>query len=285
MKIEPAWYASPIALPEATSGKISVKHCMLEGTTPIIGQRQAYCRGIRPLNAKLAEPLLIHELYEEGHGLWMTDLPEELNQIEEMLHAVNPKGHVLVGGLGLGIAAQRLTQWQGIKSVTVVERSKDVIKLCSRPSYKTVCDSIEHFLRTSKSVEGWDYYLLDTWGGTNEGTWWDDVLPLRRAIRSKWGSRPKIHCWAEDIMWGQVKRQLMQCPQAHWHYAEELLHMTSREADRFLREAGLPTWEAKYGDTIDATYRKKKQPPPKKMTQAEQVAAAERNSAAIQGKE
>ncbi len=71
---QPAWHKSPIDLPQKTIGKFSVKHRVVTGKTPVIGMRQAYTRGISPLNAKLDKPLLIHELHEKEHGLWMTDL-------------------------------------------------------------------------------------------------------------------------------------------------------------------------------------------------------------------
>jgi len=258
MKLQPAWYPSPINLPEATSGKVSIKHVMVEKETPIIGHRQAYLRGIRPVKAILKEPLRIHQLIEKGHGLWMTDLPEELNQIQEMLAAVKPKGHVLVGGLGLGLVSMYLPNVSKVASITVVEKSKDVIKLIKphlHPGIKVFQSDILEYIKKATMAE-YDHYLLDTWCGTNEGTWWDDVLPLRRAIRSRWGNKPKIHCWAEDIMWGQIKRKLMDTWPPHWHYVKEIMALNSRQAEAFLRDAGLPTWEATYGEAINATYKK-----------------------------
>jgi hypothetical protein len=256
MTYQPAWYPSPIALPEQTIGKFSIRHRFEKGSTPVVGMRQAYTRGIGTVTAKLSKPLRIHELYKtNGNGtdqLLMTDLPEELNQIEEMLYNVKPQGRVLVGGLGLGIVARRVAEIVGVESVTVVEISRSVIQLCApkgTANFRTVRADILKFLTTHK--EPFDFYLLDTWGGTNEMTWWGTVLPLRRAIRQRWGKKPVVHCWAEDIMWGQVKRQLMQCPIPHWYYVKELLHMSDRQAEQFLAEAGLPTWEKRYGKAID----------------------------------
>jgi len=228
---------------------------MVKDRTPVIGARWAYTRDTAPLNAKLKKPLRYHGLHEEGHGLWMTDLPEELNQIEEMLYDVRPQGHVLVGGLGLGIVAKRVAEIIGVKSVTVVEKSRNIIKLCANRSYNTVCSDIIKYLRTASFP--FDYFLLDTWCGTNETTWWNEVLPLRRLIRQRWGAKPVLHCWAEDIMFGQVKRQLMMCPQPHWHYVKEILGMKEKQADAFLNEAGLPEWEKVYGKAIDATTKRK----------------------------
>jgi hypothetical protein len=251
---EAAWYASPISLPEASAGKVSVWHRVVKDETPVIGVRQAYLRGVRPVKAMLKEPLRVHVLEEAGHGIWMTDLPEELNQIHEMLHCERPRGSILVGGLGLGILAALLVRRPESKSVTVVERSAGVIKLCRAPGYEVVCDDISRYLQSTKRAA--DHYLLDTWSGTNEGAWWDEVLPLRRAIRQRFGAKPKIHCWAEDQMWGQVKQSLL-CrtkDQAHWHYCSEVLEMSEREVEAFQRTAGLPEWERRWGAAVDATY-------------------------------
>ena len=279
---QPAWYKSPIDLPEKTIGRCSIKHRVVTGKTPVIGTRQAFTRGISTLNAKLNEPLLIHELHEKDHGLWMTDLPEELNQIEEMLYNVKPQGRVLVGGLGLGIVAKRLTEIPGITNVTVVEKSKAVINLVLPQTRKSVaeaalrvniwCEDIACYLADSTTPR-FDFYLLDTWGGTNESTWWNTVMPLRRAIRNRWGNKPVIHNWAEDIMLEQVKQSLViddmkkEMLRLHnadigkkkltlqdcrtWFYKYFPVDMTPAQADWFLAHVGETSWEKKYGVMID----------------------------------
>lgn len=281
MTYQHAWYKSPIDLPERTIGKFYVKHRVVTGETPVIGMRQAYTRGINPLDAKLDEPLLIHELHEKDHGLWMTDLPEELNQIEEMLYNVKPQGRVLVGGLGLGIVAKRLTEIIGIKEVVVVEKSRDVIKLCANGAYGTICSDIMEYLTSDRLHQApFDFYLLDTWGGTNESTWWNTVMPLRRAIRNRWGSRPVVHCWAEDIMLGQVKRSLViddmkkEMLRLHnaevgkkkmtlsdcrtWYYKYFPVNMTPKQADWFLENVGTRAWEKKYSEMINKVTNQRK---------------------------
>ncbi len=275
---QPAWYKSPIDLPEKTIGKFSVKHRVVTGTTPVIGMRQAYTRGVKPLNAKLDEPLLIHELCERQQ-IWMTDLPEELNQIEEMLYTVKPQGEVLVGGLGLGIVAKRLTEIPGVTGVTVVEKSKEVIKLCANGVYDTVHSDIMKYLTSDRLHQApFDFYLLDTWGGTGEAEWWNTVMPLRRAIRNRWGSKPVVHCWAEDIMLGQVKRSLViddmkrEMLRLHnatpgkkkmtlqdcrtWYHKYFPVNMTPAQADWFLKNVGTAAWEKKYGKMIDLVMTK-----------------------------
>lgn len=256
------WYHSPIDLPVQGVGNMQIRHRIIPKgeEIPIVGLRQAITRGIRPIVGTTEKPLVIHELVE-GRGsdvsLWMTDLPEELNQIAEMLYNVDPSGRVLVGGLGLGILARTVAQRDGVTDVVVVERSTDVIKLCAPPNsdgadglatFKAVQSDIYKYLRTTK--EKFDYYLLDTWTGTSESTWWTEVLPLRRVIRKRWGISPEIHGWAEDIMWGQIYRSLTGKP-PHWHYTYLPVPMSHDEAVAFLNMAGSSWWEKQYGKGID----------------------------------
>ena len=248
MGYQAAWYASPINLPERRNGAVQVRHRTIEDKTPIVGARQAYTRGLRPVTAKLKEPLRIHELIHDKHGLWMTDLPEELNQIAELMWLLSPSGRVLVGGLGLGIVAKTLAIRKGINktALTVVENDADVIALCATPDYKIVHQDIAAFLR--EHSDPFDFYLLDTWQGTNESCWLETVMPLRRTIRNRWGSKPVVNCWAEDIMQGQVRRCLVG-PNRYWKY-ERLPLMNERKADQFLANVGLPAWEKAYGGLI-----------------------------------
>ena len=99
-------------------------------------------------------------------------------------------------------------------------------------------------------------------------------MPLRRAIRNRWGSKPIIHAWAEDIMLGQVKQSLIideskkQMLQLHnverkgrkkltlqdyrtWYYRYFPVNMTPAQANWFLKHIGTLAWEKRYGKMID----------------------------------
>lgn len=250
----PQWYTSPLKLKERECGKARISHRIIPKgeNVSIVGTRQAILRGMRPVSGTVQEPLRVHELSHADHGLWMTDLPEELNQIGELMYTVRPCGRVLVGGLGLGILAHAVSQCAD--EVVVIERDSDVISLCSRRGYTVIEADIGEYLRTS--TERFDFYLLDTWQGTNEGTWWSKVLPLRRAIRQKWGRKPVVHCWAEDIMQGQIFRSLVTKP-PHWYYTGLPMPMSQPDARRFLSNVGLPAWERAYGPAVDKALSEK----------------------------
>lgn len=257
---EPQWYSSPIHLAERRVGTAEIRHRILPvgKTVEIVGARQALLRGVKQVRGVVeGQPLRIHELLEHTKRgkdslgrLWMTDLPEELNQIAEMVHTVAPCGRVLIGGLGLGLVASAVASCPGVEHIMVVERSPDIITLCNQGEawgYVVAQADIADYLRESRTR--YDYYLLDTWGGTNEGAWWDTVMPLRRIIRNRWGAKPVIHCWAEDIMVGQIIPALT-VGKPFWYY-KHLPRMTRRQAEVFTRNVGMPAWERKYGAAVD----------------------------------
>ena len=252
--MKPQWYSSPIDLPEGSSGNMTITHKIVTGSTPIISLREWYTRGMkgRPCSAQLDNPLRYHELSEAGVGVWMTDLPSELNQAYEALHAMPPRGRVLVGGLGLGILPKLLTLQAQVDQVTVVERSPDVIRLCAdRANYHVVRSDIADYLRICTQF---DCYYLDTWQGTNESCWWDQVIPLRRVIANRFGRKP-VWCWAENIMLGQIRRAATTQAGKHWHYRALPENASASTIVRFVSNVGLPAWEKRYGQLCSALSR------------------------------
>lgn len=244
----PGLFPSPIDLPERRVGSLQVRYRTVKGSTPIISLRQSFTRGVRAMHADLDKPLRVHELVSDADGVWMTDLPEELNQIAEVLHRMPPRGHVLVGGLGLGILPAMIANRRVVDSVTVVELSPDVGALTARPGYSVVYTDIAEYLRTCPR---YDYWYLDTWQGQNEGCWWDTVMPLRRIIGNRFG-RQQVWCWSEDIMLGQVFRSaLMQSGQC-WYYTALPEGIEPDAVRRLVRDVGLPSWEREFGVAIDA---------------------------------
>jgi hypothetical protein len=249
----PKLYLSPISLPDASRGGVTVRHKGLPAgeEVVVVSMREALLSGRAPAVAKLVHPLVVTELHEEAYGCWMTDHPQELNQIADMLAKIKPHGDVLVGGLGLGVLAKTLTTLPAVRSVTVVERNPDIIALCASDGYRVVEADIGTYLKATETR--FDFYLLDTWQANSEGTWFEEVLPLRRAIRNKWGKVPTIHGWMEGAMQSQVLRALMTYTQPHWWYQHLPIPMGPGRAREFVRDVGLPRWEAKYGRIIDET--------------------------------
>lgn len=256
---EPKLYASPVSLPERKVGKLRIVHSYLEAgkVTPIVSMREAICTGKAPVSAKITKRTRVHELREEGHGLWMTDLPCELNQMAEAVYEALPHGSVCIGGLGLGILAGMVRDMKkqlGVREIVVVERSRGVIELCAGKGYIISRGDIYQYLRASKQH---DTYLLDTWQGQGELCYWNEVLPARRIIRNRFGAGPRIWCWKEDEMWGQVYRSL-RASHRHWYYTGLPPSMSHDEAIFFLEQVGTQEWEQRYGAAVNAAVKDNK---------------------------
>lgn len=162
-----------------------------------------------PAHILLDRDTRFHRLGYSG-GTWMTDHPIEQVQIGRLISRL--RGHVLVAGLGLGLALALGRNNLAIDRMTVVEVSAEVRDLVWPhvqrfvPCELVLEDAFE-FLRSARPGI-YDSALLDTWQATGEHCFWNTVLPMRRLARRVVGRGP-IECWAEDIMRGQLRWRLL----------------------------------------------------------------------------
>jgi len=243
---------SPVDLPERRVGIHAIKHRVFVPGVPVavVDQREAFLTRRKVEYVTYDVPVRVHQLVQLhpwGERVWMTDEPRELRQIDEMLAKVRPSGRVLVGGPGLGILAAKVRDLPGVAAVTVVELSPDVIQLC-RPGGVSIIGGDLHDFLLRTDVE-FDHYLLDVWQGTNESTWWSEVMPLRRRIARRWGRKP-VWCWAESIMLGRVIRAIPSMGGRGWFYKALEPDMAPAEALAFVRDVGLPAWERRWGRRV-----------------------------------
>jgi len=232
-------YLSPLNIPKGRSGKWSIEHDIIPAYTSIteISHRTALFRGIRPKNTVLDFPLKIHMLKNNG-GLVMSDCLQERFDHEIVVDAMS--GKILIGGLGLGYVASLLDKKKSVTEITIVEKSKDVIKLVAshlhlkklkqvhnqdiyrflNPTFCPKCKSrsIGHGFEKDGTIswrcihcgnewiqERYDYIYIDIWTGTGEATLIEHVLPLRKLCNPFVASSKHIIYWQEDVMRGQVK--------------------------------------------------------------------------------
>jgi len=242
-------WTSPIELPEAKLGGVEIKHIHAK-EFDIVSMREALLTGKPPQRITLDEPIRIHQLLQDGH-LWIADLPIEIRQHREAIRNMFPRGRVLVGGLGLGIAARLLAAMPSVTTVDVVEISPEIAKLCNphHPKVNVIVEDFRAFIARQPEWI-WSSAFVDLWTGTSEGNWWVEVFPLRRLIARKFGkwNGDGVFYWAEDIMLGQIGHVLMSSSQPHWNYKAELKRpMSLQRARWFLRNIGTPLWERRYG--------------------------------------
>jgi hypothetical protein len=105
------------------------------------------------------------------------------------------RGHVLVGGLGLGCIVERLQEKNEVTEILVIEKSQEVIDLVWRhldaPKATIIQCDLERYLKTTR--RRFDYIYMDVWPGRN-----DESIPKWRALAEQFVAPDKVLCWGED---------------------------------------------------------------------------------------
>lgn len=207
MRKEKTWL-SPLSIPEGTEGEYKIVHMKVPaGQGVMFNSSRNKIFGLQKGPDKL-----IYDVNTTWHtlqgptGTWMTDLPVEQRQMEECLKGM--KGTVLVGGLGLGLAASLLAKKRIVKEVLVVEKRKEVIDLVYRHLENRHKISIHHedlfdFLQNwSHSGYPFDHAFYDIWQSDGEHTFFNTVVPLLQL--SKDIVKTRSVNWNENVMRGQL---------------------------------------------------------------------------------
>ena len=113
----------------------------------------------------------------EGGNEWMTLTPVDLDTSDEAIEAAH--GKVVTFGLGLGYYAYMCSEKEEVSSITVVEKSADVMRLFKThilPQFPHAdkvriieADAFEYAEKVMPS-EGYDLAFVDTWRDASDGT-------------------------------------------------------------------------------------------------------------------
>lgn len=217
-------YAHVLNIPEGKSGPVEVRHLHHPAGTEqsTATMRSALLGGQKAETVRFKEATRWHELSEDGHGVWMTDLVIEQRQTDELIR--HARGHVLVGGLGLGYAVVALAARPQVTAITVVERSMDIINLV----WPATCDTVaklrpdvrlyivqsdlftyltdQHAITPRPRRPPFASGLFDIWQMDGETIFHNTVAPLRRLAH---GVVKRLVCWNEDVMRGQLYQSLV----------------------------------------------------------------------------
>jgi len=125
----------------------------------------------------------------------MSNTPAEIRECEDFMEIA--KGDILINGLGLGIVLIALLKKKTVKSITVIEKSKDVIKLVAS-AYKderlTIINADAFKWRPPINVK-YDYVWHDIW--TN--ICYDNLVGMDK-LCEKYENKTKWQdCWAKDM--------------------------------------------------------------------------------------
>lgn len=127
-------------------------------------------------------------------GVVMSNTPMERKTHIEAINKA--KGNVLVAGLGLGIYLQNIKDKEEVTSITVIEKSKEVIELIAK--YFKDCQKIkiinEDIFNYTPDIK-FEFAFLDIWSDISE-----DNLVEFDILREKFKDIPEIICWSEDII-------------------------------------------------------------------------------------
>lgn len=127
-------------------------------------------------------------------GVVMSNTPMERKTHIEAINKA--KRNVLVSGLGLGMYLQNIKDKEEVTSITVIEKSKEVIELIAK--YFKDCQKIkiinEDIFNYTPDIK-FEFAFLDIWSDISE-----DNLVEFDILRKKFKEIPEIICWSEDII-------------------------------------------------------------------------------------
>lgn len=141
----------------------------------------------------------------------MSNTPMETNDISEMRREAH--GQVLIGGLGLGLAAMAVAQKESVQSVTVVEKSADVIALVDahidrfnramldpeNPKITIIHGDV--FTWQSPRATKYDFIYMDIWNYIRSDNL-PEMVTLRKRFRRCRAKGSKFVCWSADRLRG-----------------------------------------------------------------------------------
>ncbi len=157
-----------------------------------------------------ASPFSYPAVLENGRE-WMTLLP---NETATTLPAVGrARGRVVTYGLGLGYFAYRASEKDEVSSVTVVERSPDVIALFEeyilpqfpkKEKIKIVCSDAFDYAEKEAPCEKFDFAFADFWHDAGDGR----DLMLKMKEYEKYSPGCGFSYWLEDTINCYLDRDL-----------------------------------------------------------------------------
>ncbi len=136
--------------------------------------------------ARIIHPGTYKKLTKNGHII-MSNTPAEIQDHLEFIRIAKQGGHILINGLGLGVALTEILKSEKVKTVTIIEKSKDVISLVSG-----------HYLKDPRVsvIEADCFEYKPPKGGRYAAVWhdiWDNIcgdnLPQMTKLHRKYGRR------------------------------------------------------------------------------------------------
>ena len=146
----------------------------------------------------------------EGGNEWMTLTPVDLDTSEEAITAA--AGKVVTFGLGLGYYAYMVSEKETVESITVIEKSPDVIRLFKKhilPQFphkeKVKIVEADAFEYAEKQMPGehFDIAFVDTWRDASDGA------PMYKKMKALEYLSPntKFLYWIENFLISRLRAE------------------------------------------------------------------------------
>ena len=166
---------------------------------------------------------------EDGNE-WMTLTPVDLDTCDEAIDRAH--GRVITFGLGLGYYAYMTSQKESVTSITVIEKSEQVIALFKKyilPQFENAdkvriinADAFE-YAEFDMPKEDYDYAFVDTWRDASDGA------PMYKKMKALEHLSPKTEFsyWIENFLISRLRAEkfseLADTTATYKEFTEELL--------------------------------------------------------------
>ncbi len=144
---------------------------------------------------------------EDGNE-WMTLTPVDLDTCEEAIAAAH--GKVATFGLGLGYYAYMVSEKEDVESITVIEKSPDVIRLFEKyilpyfthkEKVRIVNADAFEYAEREMPAERYDFAFVDTWRDASDGA------PMYEKMRALEHLSPdtRFEYWIENFLISRLR--------------------------------------------------------------------------------
>lgn len=179
----------------------------------------SYCRGFFSGLVAVDKRLPFWVLDRAGQ-IWMSAAPAENESMAH--HALVAEGKVLVGGFGMGALAFNVARKEEVRSVTVIERDLDIIKLASFFVAQWWPEEVARKVRlvhadmlTYQSFNHFDYALIDIWEKFGD----DALRPDMQRIRANLPYADRFAAWTMELDFiSYCMEQRLGFDEIKWHH-------------------------------------------------------------------
>ena len=154
-----------------------------------------------------SEDFYFPAVLEDGNE-WMTLTPVDLDTCDEAIALAH--GRVVTFGLGLGYYAYMVSEKPEVESVTVIEKSPDVIRLFEKYIFpyfshkdkvKVICADAFEYAEKKMPDESYDLAFVDTWRDASDGA------PMYEKMRALEHLSPntRFEYWIENFLISRLR--------------------------------------------------------------------------------